>query len=57
MFIYIFGAALLGIFIGVGIERYRWVKLAKTNKLKEVEGHLYKVIKVRPRLKTDGVTK
>ena len=57
MVIYIFGAGLLGGIIGVYIERHRWVKLAKTDKLKEVEGHLYKVIKVRPRLKTDGIVK
>jgi len=57
MFIYIFGAGLIGGLIGAGIERYRWVKLAKNGKLKEVDGQLYKVSKVRPRFKTDGVTK
>ena len=35
----------------------RALKLAKTDKLKEVDGLLYRVMRVRPKFKTDGIVK
>jgi len=54
MLIYIVGGLVVGILAGTIVERYRWVHLAKNSKLKEVDGDLYKVIKVRPKFKADG---
>jgi len=53
MLTYIVGGLVVGILSGVILERYRWVYLAKNNKLKEVDGNLYRVTKVRPKFKTN----
>ena len=42
-------AILIGWGIGTMIERYRWVGLAKKGKYKEVDGELFKVIKLKPK--------
>ena len=57
MITYIMGGLVVGALIGTIVERYRWLYLAKNSKLKEVDGDLYKVIKIRPKFKTDGDAK
>ena len=40
---------IVGIVVGIVWERYRWVGLAKKDKLKEVDGDIYRVVKVKHR--------
>jgi hypothetical protein len=51
MLLYFIITIIIGVLVGSMIEKYRWVNLAKKNKLKEVDGDLYKVIKVKPKIR------
>jgi hypothetical protein len=41
------GIGIIGLLIGIMIERYKWVRSVKLNKVIEVDGDLYNVSKVK----------